>query len=74
MWLLMSHYLAVTLATFSAIATTWIACSVAHNQRLEKVTQGLRLLVGTQQQELRRLRQLNQDLSYKLSQYESFSE
>jgi len=68
MWLLMSHYLAVTLATFSAIATTWIACSVAHNQRLEKITKGLRLLIDTQQQELRRLRQLNQDLSYELSQ------
>jgi hypothetical protein len=68
MWLLMSHYLAVCLATFTAIATTWIACSVAHNQRLEKITKGLRLLIDTQQQEIRRLRQLNQDLSYELSQ------
>jgi len=74
MWLLMSHYLAVTLATFSAIATTWVACSVAHNLRLEKITEGLRLLVGTQQQELRRLRQLNQDLSYEVSQWRSTHE
>ena len=72
MWLLMSHYLAVTLATFSAIATTWIACSVAHNLRLEKITQGLRLLVGTQQQEIRRLRQLNHELSKALFQRDDF--
>ena len=74
MWLLMSHYLAVTLATFSAIAITWIACSVAQNLRFEKITQGLRLLVGTQQQEIRRLRQLNQDLSYEVSQWRSTHE
>ena len=71
MWLLMSHYLVVTLVTFGGLAVTWVVCSIAHNLRLEDVTRGLHLLINTQQQEIRRLRQTNQDLSYELSQKRS---
>ena len=40
----------------------------AQNLRFEDIIKAMRVLINTQQQEIRRLRQTNQDLSYELSQ------
>ena len=62
----MSAYNDLLIRTLAAIAITWIFASIMHNERLENVRKKHRETINNQLQELRRLRQMNAELSYEL--------
>jgi len=62
----MSTYNDLLIRALLAFAIIWIIASVMHNQRYEKMRKNYRKTVNNQLQELRRLRQINAELSYEL--------
>lgn len=62
----MSTYNDLLIRALLAFAIIWILASIFHNQRLESVRKNHRKTVNDQLQELRRLRQMNAELSYEL--------
>lgn len=67
MWCVMSHYNDLLIRTLLAFAVIWILASAFHYEQKQKMQKQYRESLNSYLQELRRLRNINADLSYENS-------